>query len=369
MGVPRDATLEGVDRASADVPADARARGTVAIHEAASEQAAREVAARLLSAGIPAAVEPMRLDAAWVIVPWDRHVDAEVSLRRWGLEVIPRFGSGGDFAASSPSVSRPALGVVPTDAPIERAAPEAEDDDPVEPTLPDSGPLFPRVVVALAAISVGICVQRVVEAVFGAQGAAAAMGARGFELAELWRFVTAGFYHFSLTHLASNLAFGLVFGVVLFGTHGVGATMAAWLFASVVGIGIEVLASPAGVLVAGASAGNYGLVGLWAQGQRDRARRAFLPRREQLRAIGLVLVLAPGALTPVTSSGGKVAVIAHAAGFFGGLLAGLVFARRIAADELPAIDRRARTGQWAAVIAVVIAFAAAARAWFIGAIG
>ncbi len=353
-----------MDRANADATPDARARGTVAVHEADSDPAAREVAGRLLAAGVPAAVEPVRVDAAWVIVPWDRHVDADVLLRRWGLSVIPRFGAGGDFEVPMLRRDRAPLAVLsdePT-APVE-AVEEDDDTNPVEPPLPESGPLIPRLVVALSAVGFGIGVQRVVEAVHGAGGAAAAMGARGLELAEIWRLVTAGFYHFSDMHLASNLAFGLLFGVVLLGTHGVGATMAAWLFASVIGIGTEVLASPAGVLVAGASAGNYGLVGLWAMGQRDRGKRAFLPRRERLKAWGIILVLAPGALTPVSQSGAKVAVIAHAAGFLAGVLAGMVFERRIAADDLPQIERRSSIAQWATLAVVMIAFAAAARVW------
>src|SRR5688500_7004024 len=86
-----------VDRVSTDPTLEARARGTVAVHEAESEALAREVAGRLLSSGVPAAVEIEKVDAAWVIVPWDKQSDAEVLLRRWNLAVIPRFGSGGGF--------------------------------------------------------------------------------------------------------------------------------------------------------------------------------------------------------------------------------------------------------------------------------
>lgn len=359
-----------MDPASADAAADARSRGTVAVHEADSDVSARDVAGRLMAAGIPAAVEHVRADAAWVIVPWDRHVETDALLRRWGLTVIPRFGAGGEFEVPNLRRTRPALGVVPSDEPLaqlpvrrESLETDDEDDDgPVEVPLPESGPLLPRVVVALAAIGFGIGVQRLVEALFGGSGAPA-MAARGLDPADLWRLVTAGFYHFSLEHLASNLAFGLMFGVVLFGTHGVGATMAAWLFGSVVGIGTEILGSPVGVLVGGASAGNYALVGLWAKGQHDRGRRAFLPRRERLKALGVVLFLAPGALTPVTQTGTKVAVIAHAIGFLAGVLAGVVFERRVAAHELPAIERRSSVGQWCALAVVALGFAMAARAW------
>ncbi len=353
-----------MDRANADATPEARARGTVAVHEAASEEVAREVASRLLVAGIPAAVEVLRADATWVIVASDRHNDADVLLRRWGLTVLPRFGADGDFELVALRRERPQLSVL-ADATVLRPAHvlEADDDDsPIDVPLPESGPLVPRLVVALAAIGFGIAVQRALEGALGPAGAAGAMAARGLALDELWRLVTAGFFHFSLAHLASNLAFGLMFGVVLFGTHGVGAAMAAWLVASVVGIGTEAAAS-SGVLVAGASAGNYGLAGLWAKGQLDRGRRAFLPRVDRLKALGIVLVLAPGALTPVTQSGARVAVLAHAMGFLAGAMMGIVFERRVVPRELAALDRRARWGQWLSLIAVALAFAAGLASW------
>jgi membrane associated rhomboid family serine protease len=354
-----------VDRANADATPEARARGTVAIHEAASEDVAREVASRLLVAGVPAAVEVLRADAAWVIVASDRHNDADVLLRRWGLTVLPRFGADGDFELAALRRERPQLSVLADATTLRPSAHalEADDDDsPIDTPLPESGPLVPRLVVALAAIGFGIGVQRALESALGPGGAAAAMAARGLALDELWRLVTAGFFHFSLAHLASNLAFGLMFGVVLFGTHGVGAAMAAWLVASVVGIGTEAAVS-SGVLVAGASAGNYGLAGLWAKGQLDRGRRAFLPRVDRLKALGIVLVLAPGALTPVTQSGARVAVLAHAMGFLAGAMMGIVFERRVVPRELAALDRRARWGQWLSLVAVALAFAAGLASW------
>lgn len=354
-----------MDRANADATPEARARGTVAVHEAASEEVARDVAARLLGAGIPAAVEVLRTDAAWVIVASDRHNDADALLRRWGLVVLPRFGADGDFELAALRRERPQLSIL-ADASAPRAGvhtlEDDDDDSPIDAPLPESGPLVPRLVVALAAIGFGIAVQRALEASLGPAGAATAMAARGLALDELWRLVTAGFFHFSLAHLASNLAFGLMFGVVLFGTHGVGAAMAAWLVASVVGIGTEAAAS-AGVLVAGASAGNYGLAGLWAKGQLDRGRRAFLPRVDRLKALGIVLVLAPGALTPVTQSGARVAVLAHAMGFLAGAMMGIVFERRVVPRELATLERRARWGQWLSLAVVAAAFAAGLATW------
>jgi len=367
-------TSKSVDRASADPTLDSRARGTVAVHEATSEGLAREVASRLLQANIPAAVEVERSDAAWVIVPWDKQHDAELMLRRWGLPVIPRFGSGGgfDIPALPRRDARPELQLIAGDlredddpfrAREDAYGREDEDDGPVDITMPDSGPVMPRLVVALSAIGFGIGMQRALELWLGGpEGARDAMAAKGSLLSQPWRLVTAGFYHFGLEHLASNLVFGLMFGLVLFGTHGVGAAMMAWLMGSIVGIGIEAAASP-WVYVAGASAGNYALVGLWAHGQVDRARRAFLPRRERIKALGVVLMLAPGALTPMLPNGTKVAVLAHAVGFFAGYLIGTIFERRVVADELEAIDGRSRAGQWIALAIVFAAFVAGFAHW------
>jgi membrane associated rhomboid family serine protease len=176
-----------------------------------------------------------------------------------------------------------------------------------------------------------------------------------FASGAVWTLVTAGFLHLGLAHALSNAAFALVIGVVLFGTHGVGASAASWLFASMVGLSAEVAASGSGALVAGASAGNYGLVGLWAHGQLERSRRALLPRRERLRTLGILLVLVPGAFTPVTASGGRVAVLAHAAGFVAGFMSGAAFHRRLDPGDFSRIGRRSSIGGIAAVLVTLIA--------------
>ncbi|MEM7677975.1 MAG: rhomboid family intramembrane serine protease [Myxococcota bacterium] len=145
--------------------------------------------------------------------------------------------------------------------------------------------------------------------------------------------VTAGFIHGSTVHFLGNLGFGLLLGYVLVGTHGLGAAAAVWILASMLGIAAEAMLSP-GAIVLGASAGLYGLIGLWLRGELQRARRAALPRRAIFRALGVIVLLAPGALTPVTSSGGRVAVLAHLVGFSVGLLAGSLFPRWLGAGDL-----------------------------------
>ena len=74
-------------------------------------------------------------------------------------------------------------------------------------------------------------------------------------------------------------------------------------------------------------------------------------------------MLAPGALTPVTQSGARVAVLAHAMGFLAGAMMGIVFERRVVPRELAALDRRARWGQWLSLAAVALAFAAGLASW------
>ena len=85
----------------------------------------------------------------------------------------------------------------------------------------------------------------------------------------------------------------------------------------------------------------------------------MLPRRERLKTLGIVAMLIPGALTPITASGSRVAVMAHAMGFVVGFLAGYVFFRRIHPSTLDAIDRRSRVGLVVSVSLVGAAFAMA----------
>lgn len=263
---------------------------------------------------------------------------------------------------SAPSV-RPTQ-IVPLRPPPPRPPlAEAEQDGPLEtaPFIAMSGQS--RITIALAACSIGA----VLQAALVAQG--------GFEfvrrhLALSWdghtfhgNAVTAGFVHGSAPHFLSNLVIGLLLGFVLLGTHGFGATAFVWLVASMLGIAAEAYLSPHAVVL-GASAGIYGLVGLWLRGELRRASRAVLPRRARIKALGVIVLLAPGALTPFTSSGNRVAVLAHLVGFSVGLLAGSVFPRWLDEDDRSHSDGRNR---WALGIAgaitisgMVMAFVAAA---------
>lgn len=239
------------------------------------------------------------------------------------------------------------------------------EDERRELALPEPAPLQGRLTIALAAIVFGGVMQQGLSALFGPESVLRRLGAVAPVFDELHRLVTASFLHGGFSHFASNAAFGLVFGVVLFGTHRVGATALTWLVASMVGIGAELSLSPE-ALVVGASAGNYGLVGLWARGQMERAQLSMLPKRERMKTLGVLLLLIPGALTPFSSTGTRIAVLAHAVGFLAGLLGGLVFHRRLVLETFEAIDERSRMAGVAAVMLTAVGWTMGLTGFFFG---
>lgn len=238
---------------------------------------------------------------------------------------------------------------------------EAEDGDGVGASVgltpPERYPAGLRVTWALAAIVLLTALSESVVWVFGDNAAVAHLAARADHLDEPWRLVVASFLHAGPAHLLSNAVFGVLVGSVLFETHLLGAVSLVWLLSSAAGLGIEAAMGSGAVL--GASAGNYGLVGLWAKGQLERSHQVTLPRWERLRTVGVILLLVPGALTPVTASGSRVAVLAHAVGFVAGFFGGYVFHRRLGVLEDPSIDRRSR---WAFVIAAALTVSSIAAA-------
>ena len=337
----------------------------VVIHEAEHLDEARRIAARLEEAGIPALVQSdvgglpnlpaLPTGAAWIAVPSLMAPQARDILTKGKVGFIAKLKVPRQQALRQDLFGPdPARFVPPAEAP---APDPGERLAPVESALPDSGPLMPRVLAAAAAVGVGTLVQRLLTGQLGREVVMSSLGASTMHADEWWRLITAGFMHFTAAHHLSNAAFGLVIGVVLFGTHRIGATAAAWLVASAAGMSAEMAASAGGALIAGASAGNYGLVGLWARGQIQRAEAAVLPQRERLRTLGVIVLLVPGALTPLSASGARVAVVAHAAGFVAGFVMGGVFRRRILSEGDTAIDRRSKIGLVLASLAVTVALA------------
>lgn len=357
-------------------------------------QQSRMVARVLEGHGIPAIIDS-DLDVPLVGLhvpspPGWAQVCVPAAMRGAALEVIEKLAKG-EIQGSSAPPEAPAPADTPaparrpfpkTDEELEQAMLEAlargvmdDDEDEEEPAFePGHGPgqsydaprrievpeppFAGRLRLALLAVAFGVLVQALLRAWVGDSGLVAGFAARAPLIEELHRLITASFLHGGPMHMFSNAAFGLVFGAVLFGTHRAGATALVWLLSSAVGMGLEITLNPE-ASVLGASAGNYGLVGLWAHGQLERARLAPLPRREVMATLGVLLLLVPGALTPLSSSGTRIAVIAHIGGFFAGYLAGKVFRRRLLAGGWERIERRSRT-------AGLLAVSLTAAAWLVG---
>jgi membrane associated rhomboid family serine protease len=308
----------------------------------------------------------MRAEALDVLRKHEGEIEEPRRARPQGAFEVPRPASRGLRSptalpprASGEPATRAEWG--PSVSAVPGLAPGDEDEGPADVALPDSGPVQPRLVLALLALAFGGAMQQILTVWVGEPRLMAALAARAPFWEDLHTLVTASFLHGGPGHFLSNAAFGLVFGVVLFGTHRPGAAALVWLLASAVGLSAEVSLSP-DVHVIGASAGNYGLVGLWAHGQLERARVALLPRRERLKTLGVLLLLVPGALTPFSSTGTRIAVLAHVAGFGLGYLAGLVFHRRLLPSGFESIDRRSRAAGLAAL-------ALGAAGWLVGLLG
>ena len=276
-----------------------------------------------------------------------RNTDAEFS------SVVP---TSDELAALQQHIGLPDV------APVHGLAPGDLDDEeePVD-LLTENGSTQQRATLALGAIAFGVTLQRLLSFWVGPEAVLQRLAARAPILDEPYRLVTASFIHGGPGHLFSNALFGLIFGVVLFGTHGAGAAAFVWLVSSAGGMLAELALSPE-ALVIGASAGNYGLVGLWLRGQLERACLAPLPRRERLKTIGFLILLIPGALTPFSSSGSRIAVLAHVVGFFVGYGLGFVFNRRLLTDDFETIEERSRLAGLYAVVVVMVA-------WVIGVAG
>jgi membrane associated rhomboid family serine protease len=76
--------------------------------------------------------------------------------------------------------------------------------------------------------------------------------------------------------------------------------------------------------------------------------------------MGILLLLVPGALTPVSASGSRIAIMAHAAGFVAGFLSGYAFERRVAPDRLERIGKRSDRALVVVSVFVLCAFLSAA---------
>ncbi|MBI2374983.1 MAG: rhomboid family intramembrane serine protease [Deltaproteobacteria bacterium] len=342
----------------------------VAVHEAASHEEANRLVEVLNTRAIPALVQSRELGVSglitpagerdiWILVPQSMRLDAlsildqqrDAIIRAEALALLSRAREAQTLPRAWPPPPLPRPSLVP-------AGDEVDEDDTLrEPIDAPAAALSARVLAAALGIGGGVLAQRLLES---------GLGDRAYRLLavspnhpdEWWRLVTAGFLHSGLAHFAMNGLFALILGSVLFGTHGFGAVIATWVLTSAAGLFAEMSFTPA-QYVLGASAGIYGLIGLWWGGQSERARRAVLPRRERWRAAGVIVLLIPGALTPFTSSGGGVAVLAHLFGFLVGRGLSMVFRRRFVGDDLVRTRWISNAGLAFASIIVVAAWSLA----------
>lgn len=334
----------------------------VAVHRPLSDDDAADVIRLLEDHHIPA-LSSRGLPAGWSVEGHGAQILVPAALRGSALEVL-RQRPGAGPPPRAPRVRSPPVEASASPAPPgadpSTDIPAAEPDEAVW-TTPTERPEAPHderrwwAALALAAIAAGLTIQVLADQWLGTRGAVRLFGASADAWPELHRWITAGFIHGGGAHAVGNAIFGLLIGWAAFQTHGVGAAAFVWLASSAAGMIAQTSLHPEAMVI-GASAGNYGLVGLWARGQWERARRRALPRRETLRTLGVLMLLVPGAFTPFTSDGKPIAVAAHALGFVGGALAGLVFPRRLAPESTERTDRRSRAAGWLALGLVVLAF-------------
>jgi len=135
---------------------------------------------------------------------------------------------------------------------------------------------------------------------------------------EYWRLVTAVFTHADAVHLLSNMPLFIIFGWMLRAYFG----RLVFPFVSFVTGLISMLTAiffyEPDVRLIGASGMNYGMVALWIVFYIKFDSDHFMPVRI-VRAAGFSLImLFPGSFHPETS------YLAHAAGFFSGILAAFI---------------------------------------------
>jgi rhomboid protease GluP len=144
---------------------------------------------------------------------------------------------------------------------------------------------------------------------------------------ELWRLLTSLFIHADPQHALWNGLSMLVFAVPLIERAGWVRTVAVYLAGGLLG-GVAALAtSEPGTVTIGSSGAVAGLFGYWVASTIRRARRAPLPRRGVLLAVGIGFLVLPSLLTPTTVGGDRINVAAHLGGLAAGLLCGAAMQR------------------------------------------
>lgn len=146
---------------------------------------------------------------------------------------------------------------------------------------------------------------------------------------EWWRAVTALSLHADVGHLAGNLLFGALFGVILAQSVGGGAAWLIFVVAGAAGNLANAWVQPPEHLAIGASTGVFALVG--AQAACDWMRRGRRRRHPMRRWAPVIMGVA--LLAWFGGSGGdrRVDIAAHAFGFLFGLICGAAMGWRTVA--------------------------------------
>lgn len=173
---------------------------------------------------------------------------------------------------------------------------------------------------------------------------------------EWWRTITALSLHASLNHLASNVVFGIVFGLLVTQMFGTGLGWLAIVVAGASGNLMNALMQSQGHTAIGASTAVFAAVGILSgvMVRRKRYRRAPGLRRWAPLAGGLMLLVYLGLSGERTDIGG------HVAGFAMGVLSGVMLAEL--SDRLPQGRLAQRLYGAAAILMFATAWALALRA-------
>lgn len=174
---------------------------------------------------------------------------------------------------------------------------------------------------------------------------------------EWWRTITALGLHGDLSHLASNVAFGTVFGLLVAQMFGSGLAWLAILVAGAAGNLLNALVQPGTHTAIGASTAVFAAVGILSgvMLRRKRYRRARGFRRWTPLAGGLMLLVYLGL------GGERTDVGSHVAGFAMGILSGVMLAQ--VSDRLPQGARAQRVFGAAAALLFATAWVFALRAY------
>jgi len=171
---------------------------------------------------------------------------------------------------------------------------------------------------------------------------------------ELWRAVTALTLHVDLAHLASNLLFGLAFGVLVAHGHGGGLGYLAILVAGALGNWTNAWVQAPEHVSLGASTAVFGAVGVLCGSEARRRHLLSEARTRRFAPVGVALVflsyLGLGEVQPPRS----VDILAHCFGLAWGLVLGAV---------LPWFLERGALGRGAQLVCGAAALALVALCW------